>query len=150
MSRFARLAGLLSLVVSFFSWPSVSRSAEPHWNVGRASVKITPDEPVRLVGYSSRTKPSEGVALDLYAKALYLEDGEGARAVIVTSDLIGFRGAFATATAKRISARTGLERRQILLNSSHTHCAPYIATSAEGLDFPEDEARATVKYFGRR
>ena len=65
---------------------------------------------------------------------------------IVTSDLIGFRGAFATATPKRISARTGLARRQILLNSSHTHCAPYLATSAEDLDFPEDQARATVKY----
>ena len=29
----------------------------PNWKVGLASVKITPDEPVRMSGYASRTQP---------------------------------------------------------------------------------------------
>ena len=146
MSEVLRSPAILWLVVAAPFWPSAARCAETPWKVGLASVKITPDEPVRLIGYSSRTKPSEGVALDLFAKALFIDDREGERAVIVTCDLLGLRGAYATATAERISARTGLERRQILLNASHTHCAPAIATSAEDLDFPEEQARATVKY----
>lgn len=146
MSHAVRFAVSVSLAVSVLFWSAVSQSAEPPWKVGLASVKITPEGPVRLVGYSSRTKPSEGVALDLFAKALALEDQDGRRAVIVTSDLIGFRGAFAEAICRRISRKTGLERHQILLNSSHTHCAPYLETRAEELEFPDDQVRATVTY----
>ena len=56
-------------------WNAPSATAgPPDWKVGLASVKITPTEPVRMSGYASRTQPSQGVALDLYAKALALED----------------------------------------------------------------------------
>ena len=86
---------------------------EPAWKVGLASVKITPDEPVRMSGYASRTQPSQGVALDLYAKALAIEDHEGNRSVLVTSDVIGFRADFAEPTCRLISQKTGLRREQL-------------------------------------
>ena len=37
--------------------------------IGLASVRISPSEPVRMSGNGSRTQPSTGVANDLYAKA---------------------------------------------------------------------------------
>ena len=57
--------------------------------VGIAKVKITPAEPVMLAGYGSRNKVSEGVAADLYARALAIDDGTS-KTVIVTADIIAF------------------------------------------------------------
>src|SRR5262249_39960357 len=83
-----------------------------------ARVKITPERPVFLAGYASRNKPFAEVAADLYAKALALEDGDGRVAVLVTTDLIGLPAALAEPVCRRVSARSGLKREQILLGSS--------------------------------
>ena len=49
-----------------------AHSAESDWKVGLANVKITPEKPVPMAGYASRTKPFEKVEQDIYAKALAL------------------------------------------------------------------------------
>src|SRR5437773_2916710 len=117
------------------------------WKVGLASVKITPDEPVQMSGYASRTKPFEKVNDDIFAKALALEDAQGHRAVIVTSDLIGFRAGIAEPMCERIAAKTGLAREQILLNSIHTHSAPTLSLDATPRDnFPAEDAQRTAAY----
>lgn len=90
------------------------------WKAGAAAEKITPAEPVFLAGYASRNKPFTGVAGELWAKALALEDETGARAVLVTTDLIGLPAA----VAEPVAARVGLPRERILLSSSHTHAGP--------------------------
>src|SRR5688500_9091805 len=78
------------------------------WKVGIASVKITPDEPLQMAGYASRKKPFEKVNDDLYAKALALEDAHGQRALIITTDLIGFKASLAEPICREIGAKTGL------------------------------------------
>src|SRR5262245_38930814 len=93
-----------------------ARAAEPEWKVGLARAKITPDKPLFLAGYASRNRPFDKVETDLYVKALVLEDRAGHRAVVVTSDLIGFSAAVAEPIARRITEKTGLKREQILLN----------------------------------
>src|SRR6516164_7157667 len=115
------LTGLaLSLIAS------LAPAADPDWKVGLAQVKITPEQPVALSGYGNRTKPFEKVAADIYAKVLVLEDRDGHRGVIVTSDLLGFPAAIAEPICERIGKKTGLKRDRILLNSSHTHAAPLL------------------------
>src|SRR5258708_10318301 len=93
---------------------------EEGWKAGVAIVKITPDVPVQMSGYSSRTKPFEGINDDLYAKALALEDSQGHKGVIITSDLIGFTAAISEPICNRISLMTGLTRAHILITSIHT------------------------------
>lgn len=110
----------------------VCLGAEPDWKVGLASIVITPKEPVMMSGYASRNKPSEGVENNLYLKVLALEDRDGHRGVIITSDLIGFRASIAETLCEKISSRTGLKRGQILINSSHTHTGPTPALPAPG------------------
>ena len=61
---------------------------DPEWKVGLAHVKITPERPVMMAGYASRTKPFEKVATDLYAKALVLEDPRGRRGRLPTSSAL--------------------------------------------------------------
>ena len=142
---------VLTIVVSCFPamllafGPDV-HADEPQWKVGLASLKISPDEPVRMAGYSGRTQPSQGIALDLFAKAMAIEDDKGNRAVLVTSDLIGFRAEFAEPACRRISQETGLRREQILLNSSHTHTGPTLGLDEADLSFPPEQAQATVRY----
>jgi neutral ceramidase len=121
--------------------------ADNDWKAGLASVKITPDDPVQMSGYASRTRPFERVNDDLYAKALALEDGQGHRGVIITSDLIGFGAAIAEPICERIAARTGLKREQILLNSIHTHSAPTLSLDESAREnYPAEDARRTAAY----
>jgi len=120
------------------------------WKAGLAEVKITPEEPIHLAGYASRTKPFEKVAADLYAKALALEDAAGNRAVLVTSDLIGFRAAVAEPICERLREKVGLKREQILLSVSHTHTGPSLSLDAQARPpYSEEDARKTVEYTRR-
>jgi hypothetical protein len=138
----AVLAGLAILL----GGPGVP-AADPEWRVGLAQVKITPGRPVPLAGYASRNKLSEKVATDLYVQAMVLEDPDGHRAVLVTSDLIGFPAAVAEPICERIEKKTGLRREQILLNSSHTHSGPTVSLRAPAKDAPlAGETERTIEY----
>lgn len=102
-------------------------AAEPEWKVGLAQVKITPTQPIFMEGYASRDRPFEKVESDLYVKAMVIEDREGHRAVLVTSDLIGIPAVGAEPICERIRLKMGLKREQILLSSSHTHTGPLLS-----------------------
>jgi neutral ceramidase len=108
-------------------WLMLSASA---WGAeikaGLARRVITPALPIWMSGYAVRTRPADGVVLDLWAKALAMEDSRGRRAVIVTTDLIGLPREISEAVAARAKEQYGLERSQLLLNSSHTHSGPVI------------------------
>jgi neutral ceramidase len=137
------LIGLLTLVTFL---PAVS-AADAEWKVGLAQVKITPEHRVFLAGYASRNKPFTKVESDLYAKALALEDSQGHRVVLVTSDLIGFPAAVAEPICERLREKTGLKREQVLLNSSHTHTGPMLllrVTDGDGL--PAGDLQRNLEY----
>jgi hypothetical protein len=122
-------------------------AAEPEWKVGLAQVKITPERPTLMSGYAGRTRPFEKVAAELYARALVLEDREGRRGALVTSDILGFPAAVAEPICERILKKTGLKREQVLLTSSHNHAGPQLglgppSKSAAG----PGEAQRTAEY----
>jgi hypothetical protein len=123
---------LLGLLAVWTGMPAFA--AEPDWKIGLAQVKITPERPVFLAGYASRNKPFSKVEADLFAKALVLEDREGHRGVLVTSDLIGFPASVAEPICERLREKIGLKREQILLNSSHTHTGPTLTLKASDGD----------------
>jgi predicted amidohydrolase len=93
-----------------------------------------------MAGYAARTKPSEGVAQELYAKALALQDSDGARLVIVTTDLIGIPRPLRDFVEKEVQANYGLPASSLLLNASHTHCGPELRASKASL-YGLDEER---------
>ena len=102
-----------------------AKSAMPTpWKAGVASVKVTPQTPLWMAGYGARNKPSEGVAQDLFAKALAIEDANGSRLVIVTMDLIGIDRVLRGDVQKQVQQKFGLGAAGLLLNVSHTHCGP--------------------------
>jgi hypothetical protein len=137
---------LTSIALGFLT-ALTAGAAEPEWKVGLAQMKITPERPVFLAGYASRNKPFTKIESDLYAKALALEDRQGQRVVLVTSDLIGFPAAVAEPICERLREKTGLKREQILLNSSHTHTGPMLSVKAsDGDGLTAAELERNVEY----
>src|SRR5205085_8815051 len=67
----------------------LASSLHAEWKAGAARVKITPEKPMWMSGYSSRDKPAEGTLHDLWTKALAIEDEKGQRAILITMDLVG-------------------------------------------------------------
>ena len=105
--------------------PGVTASATP-WQVGIAKTDITPRGPIWLAGYAARNHPAEGTLHPLWAKALVIQDAEGGKVAILTTDLIGLPGTISEAVAKRIETETGIPRDRLLMNFSHTHSGPVI------------------------
>jgi len=101
----------------------------PGWKAGVAKIAITPEQPMWMSGYSSRTKPAEGKLTDLWAKALVLEDARGHRGVLVTLDLVGIERALSLEVCELVEKKYGLKRAAIILNTSHTHCGPVVRSN---------------------
>jgi len=118
------------------------------WKAGIATVVITPEQPMWMAGYASRTKPSEGKIHDLYAKALALEDGQGTRLVIVAVDLIGFPREFRDRMEKEVGARYKLPPEGLLLNASHTHSGPELRAwrATQMWDLPPEQIELSKQY----
>jgi len=102
-------------------------AADPGWRAGVAQIDITPDYPVRLSGYGSRTTEHEGVLQRIHAKALALQWSDEAPVVMVTVDNCGVPGALRTEVlARLVKAGHPIAEERLALHSSHTHCAPML------------------------
>ena len=102
-------------------------AAADEWKVGLAKVVITPTEATWLSGYSSRTQPAEGKVHELYAKAVAIEGADHARLVLITLDLGSISPHMTERVSELASRRFALPRGNLVLNCSHTHCAPEVA-----------------------
>lgn len=120
------------------------------YRAGAAKIDITPGAPMWLSGYASRTKPFSGVRRNLYARALFIEDRGGRRAVFVSTDLIGLPRQVTDLAAARLQASLQLDRAGIVFNSSHTHTGPMLSGNLEVMA-PDDPAeRARIEAYTRR
>lgn len=143
------LPAALFLAVAVFA--GISQTGAPPasavvWKAGAASAKITPEESTWMAGYAARTKPSEGVDLDLFAKALVIHDAAGSKFALVTLDLIGVPRNVRLEVAQRVQKTLGIDAAHLALNASHTHSGPELRTiSTNGADDPpRREAEATA------
>ncbi len=93
--------------------------------IGVASVDITPDTPIRMYGYGSRTAESQGVAGPLRAKALAIlsNDGQGP-AILLTVDCGAVPTNIRQAVYQRVCEKTRLAPERFVLCNSHCHSGP--------------------------
>jgi len=129
--------------------PTTAHSAEPQWQVGLATVCITPDEPVWLYGYAGkkRFQPYESILDDIYASAMAIQSEDDEPAVLITADLCVLREPEAKALSKVLTEKTGLPRGQILLNWSHTHSGPMLgSTDTNRYPISEEDLQKTEAY----
>lgn len=100
---------------------------EGTWKAGLAKAVITPETGVWLAGYGSK-RPPDGKLHDLWMKALALEDAQGHRAVLITSDFQGVPKEMSDRVLARLRTQFKLERHQVLLTFSHNHCGPRLGS----------------------
>jgi neutral ceramidase len=84
-----------------------------------------------MAGFADRKYPSQGVSVDLYTRALALEDSAGKRAVLIALDLVGCPAALLQAVVRRMSEQHGIARDRLIVNSSHTHSGPVVSLTGE-------------------
>jgi hypothetical protein len=112
---------------------------ERGWKAGVAKASITPTEPLWGAGYASRTNTIHATAMDLWVKALAIEDANGRRGVIVTSDLLGIPQSIYRHVCSALQIHAGLSPDQVVLSASHTHCSPVLRGALLDV-YPFDES----------
>ncbi len=117
---------------------------------GSARVDITPEAPIWLSGYASRTHPSTGVLTRLWAKALAIEDEKGTRVVIVTTDLVGLPRAITDVASARLAKEHSLDRSSLVFNSSHTHTGPVVKPNLMTMFNLDAEQQAVLDSYSQR
>jgi len=110
------------------------------WKAGVARVVITPDQPLWMAGYANRDHPSEGKIVDLWAKALVLQDSLGKQVVLVTADLVGIPKALSDHIRVQLKKRFNLSKSQIAINTSHTHTGPVLTNALVDI-YPVDSSQ---------
>lgn len=120
------------------------------YRAGVGRVDITPREPIALSGYAGRNRPSEGVTLHLWTKALAIEENPNRRIVILTCDLIGIPREISDVVAARLQKEFHLDRSQILINASHTHSGPMVWPNLNLLLNAGPEAEQRVKEYSQQ
>jgi len=122
--------GLLGACLLIFTSSSVSMAA--NWEVGLSRVDITPTMPLRLSGYGSRTKPSEGVDTPLNVRCMAMRTAgqEGSEAgkihLLLSVDTIGFPGVLTSEILKLVQKKHPVSRERFVICGTHTHTAPHI------------------------
>lgn len=124
-SEFARhivLAPLCCLLVLVWINSAEADQRLP-WRIAAGSIAITPEKPVWMGGYAARKSPSDGKVHDLFAKVLAIQDVNGNRLVIVTTDLLGITPELRSGVEAHLNGH-GIPPAALLMNASHTHCGP--------------------------
>lgn len=129
------------LAVALSADNAVAQSDTGPWKAGTASVTITPEGPAWMAGYASRTEPSTGVELDLFAKSLVIQDPVAETVVFVTLDLISVPGPLRKHVEESLADSRNLKPQNLVMNCSHTHCGPEIRTTGTALDGLTPERR---------
>ncbi|MEQ8763418.1 MAG: neutral/alkaline non-lysosomal ceramidase N-terminal domain-containing protein [Planctomycetota bacterium] len=140
----------MMLVALALAFVSMSDPDLPY-EVGVASVDVTPSSPVRLSGYGGRREESSGVSQPLFAKALAIDDGSGPHLLLnvptcaVTED-------FTESIFARLRDAHGLTRERFVLAVSHTHSAPMLTGALPtlfGTEIPAEHQAAIDRYTER-
>lgn len=134
---------------------TVKELAQEHpLSVGWASIDITPEKPVALVGQLSK-RISQGVLDPLTATVLALEtrgeNGEREQAILVSCDICMIQRAVQERLRERVKAAIpDFDADKLFMNATHTHTAPgCIDSTFKGLyDVSDDPGVMKASEYG--
>ena len=117
--------------------------------VGWATVDITPDKPVALVGQLHK-RISQKVRDPLTATALAVEtrgdDGRREQAILVSCDVLYIRKAVQDRLREVVKGQLpGFDAEKLLLNATHTHTAPGFADDDFGTLYDVSKDKGVMK-----
>lgn len=112
----------------FGSGKRATATSDAVFKAGFARVKITPPVGTRMTGFGNRDWDStgcKGIHDDLYARALYLSQGDR-EMLVMGFDLLFFSRDEADRFKGAIGRRLNIPPGNILFNTSHTHAGPKV------------------------
>lgn len=139
---------VLAWALAAFSSAAAAADQPAQFQVGVASVDVTPSFPIRLNGFGGRVKESEGVRQQLWAKALAVGSSDTDTVVVITVDTLGIPDDLTERVAEKLKAH-GLDRSRLAICASHTHSGPMIRNCANtlfGKPIPEDHWQHILTY----
>jgi hypothetical protein len=92
-------------------------------NVGAAEIDLTPDFEVELSGFAARIQPSTGVLEPIFARAIFIDDGDE-KLLWITCDLIALKRDFVESFRGWAQRELNLPPHQVLICCTHTHNGP--------------------------
>jgi hypothetical protein len=122
-------------------------SADRQILFGTATTDITPQESIRLNGYSSRTASSDSIVNPLEARVLVLQDAQGKFAFLLTLDLVTIHAELAEEIAGYVWSRFQVPRERLLINASHTHTGPVIHGTSLDMSVMTPAEEAVVQQY---
>lgn len=126
---------LLLAATSFVLLTAAAMGGDSAWKAGAAAVSITPSETMWMAGYAARTRPADGKATELWAKAVVLQDDDDNRGVVLTLDLVGIGHELSQTICESLKEQYGLQREQIAICCSHTHSGPVVGRNLGPLHY---------------
>ena len=111
---------------------------------GSAEVVITPPLGVSMAGYY-HDRRADDVLDDLYARALVVQSGETAAALVVC-DLIGLDRADTLEARAMIEERVGIPPTQVMICCTHTHTGPITSPWPDMGMFPDEAYMNVLKH----
>lgn len=98
---------------------------------GVRQCEINPAPGVELGGYPYFERANTGVHDPLVAAALYLDDGQGGRLILLATDLFWITREQTDQIRHGIAGRSDLPADSVLITCSHTHSAPWMSVVFE-------------------
>lgn len=138
---------LFAVQIVFQTSTSIASTAEA-FQVGLASVDITPDYPILLNGFLSRQNEVLGARQKIWAKAISIRCQGHSPLVLIAVDTLGIPAEIRAKVLKAIEP-LGVDNSSLAITASHTHSAPIIrgcAPNIMGRDFTVEEQQHIDRY----
>jgi neutral ceramidase len=124
MRRYTISRSFISVCVVLLILHFFCSDSEAALKGGCAKVNITPPLGIPLIG--SYGKPSDDILDELYAKALVLNDGNTAIAIVSADLLYAPLEEITNPVREIIKEKTGIPEQNVLICATHTHSGPEV------------------------
>ena len=91
--------------------------------IGSSEIDITPEPGAELSGFAARKQPSVGIVDPLFAKAIYLVDGDE-KVLCIHCDLLELDREIVVNFRHWVQQKLGLKDNQVTISATHTHSGP--------------------------
>ncbi|MBN2314511.1 MAG: neutral/alkaline non-lysosomal ceramidase N-terminal domain-containing protein [Sedimentisphaerales bacterium] len=117
--------------------------ADATLKVGVGKTDITPNEPMRLYGYSSRKAPYIGIYDPLFCRSVVFDDGQTQAAIISLDSGTIPLGHWLQTIRTHLAEKYGID--YVFLAATHSHAAPYLGTHDKPIPWNETIAGKIYK-----
>lgn len=134
--------------------PATTQAAlEPTtYQVGLATVDVTPEHPIRLNGFGGRREEAIEVGERIVASAIAISHDSAPPVVLVTLDSLGIRLPMVEQVALQLAASHGLPRENLAITFTHSHCTPKVDGASDTIfstPIPAEHQERITRYTQR-